>query len=109
MTSSCSLVRVVPMAEAQDLNPDKPVVVPDLDAGCSLADGCPPDAFAKFIGDHPGAKVLSYINCSAEVKAMSHVICTSASAVKMVQQFEGEELIFAPDLRRRRAVLRWGR
>jgi len=86
------------MAEtAKILNPDRTVVVPDLDAGCSLADGCPPDEFRKFIDAHPGAKVLSYINCSAEVKAMSDLICTSANAVKMVQQFEGQPLIFAPD------------
>ena len=86
------------MAEtAKILNPDTPVVVPDLDAGCSLADGCPPAAFAEFIDEHPGAKVLSYINCSAEVKAMSDLICTSANAVKMVQEFAGQPLIFAPD------------
>ncbi len=92
------------MAEtAKILNPDKPVVVPDLEAGCSLADGCPPDEFAKFIAEHPGAKVLSYINCSAEVKAMSDLICTSSNAVKMAAQFEGQPLIFAPD----RHLARW--
>jgi quinolinate synthase len=86
------------MAEtAKILNPDRTVVVPDLEAGCSLADGCPPDRFRAFIDAHPGARVLSYINCSAEIKAMSDLICTSANAVKMVEQFEGEPLIFAPD------------
>lgn len=86
------------MAEtAAILNPGRPVVVPDLEAGCSLADGCPADAFRAFIEEHPGAAVLSYINASAEVKAMSDLICTSANAVKMVEYFEGRPLIFAPD------------
>jgi len=89
------------MAEtAKILNPDKPVVVPDLAAGCSLADGCPADEFEKFIAQHPGAAVLTYINASAEVKAMSDLICTSANAVKMVDHIgeHGERpLIFAPD------------
>src|SRR5258707_3118361 len=72
------------MAEtAKILNPDRIVVVPDLEAGCSLADGCPPDEFQAFKDEHPDAKVLSYINCSAEVKAMSDLICTSSNAVKM--------------------------
>ena len=86
------------MAEtAKILNPDKPVVVPDLDAGCSLADGCPPDAFREFVNEHEDAAVLTYINSSAEVKAMSDLICTSSNAVKMVEHFEGRPLIFAPD------------
>jgi quinolinate synthase len=86
------------MAEtAKILNPASTVVIPDLAAGCSLADGCPPDEFRKFIDAHPGAKVLSYINCSAEVKAMSDLICTSSNAVKMAESFAGEPLIFAPD------------
>jgi quinolinate synthase len=92
------------MAEtAAILNPGIPVVVPDLEAGCSLADGCPPDAFKQFVGEHPGAKVLTYINASAGVKAMSDLICTSSNAVKMVESFEGEKLIFAPD----RHLARW--
>jgi quinolinate synthase len=92
------------MAEtAKILNPDKPVVVPDLDAGCSLADGCPPDEFRKFVAAHPGAAVLTYINSSAEVKAMSDLICTSSNAVKMVEHFKGRPLIFAPD----RHLARW--
>ena len=86
------------MAEtAKILNPDKPVVVPDLEAGCSLADGCPPDEFSEFVAEHPGAAVLSYINCAAGVKALSDLICTSSNAVKMVEHFEGRPLIFAPD------------
>lgn len=92
------------MAEtAAILNPGIPVLVPDLDAGCSLADGCPPDAFKAFVAAHPGARVLTYINASAGVKAMSDLICTSSNAVKMVEQFEGEKLIFAPD----RHLARW--
>ncbi|MHA7837620.1 MAG: quinolinate synthase NadA [bacterium] len=92
------------MAEtAAILNPGIPVVVPDLEAGCSLADGCPPDEFKAFVAAHPGARVLTYINASAAVKAMSDLICTSSNAVKMVQQFEGEKLIFAPD----RHLARW--
>jgi quinolinate synthase len=92
------------MAEtAKILNPDRPVVIPDLAAGCSLADGCPPDEFRAFIDAHPGAKVLTYINCSAEVKAMSDLICTSSNAVKMAHEFDGEPLIFAPD----RHLARW--
>jgi quinolinate synthase len=92
------------MAEtAKILNPGRKVVVPDLEAGCSLADGCPPDQFRKFVEEHPGARVLSYINCSAEVKAMSDLICTSSNAVKMAKQFEGEPLILAPD----RHLARW--
>ncbi len=92
------------MAEtAKILNPDRKVVVPDLAAGCSLADGCPPDAFREFVDRHPGARVLSYINTSAEIKAMSDLICTSSNAPKMAAQFEGEPLIFAPD----RHLARW--
>jgi quinolinate synthase len=92
------------MAEtAAILNPELPVLVPDLDAGCSLADGCPADEFRAFVERHPGAKVLTYINASAEVKAMSDLICTSSNAVKMVEHFEGQELVFAPD----RHLARW--
>jgi quinolinate synthase len=92
------------MAEtAKILNPERTVVVPDLEAGCSLADGCPPDEFRAFIERHPGAAVLTYINCSAEVKAMSDLICTSSNAVKMARQFDGRPLIFAPD----RHLARW--
>jgi quinolinate synthase len=86
------------MAEtAKILNPTRTVVVPDLKAGCSLSDGCPPDAFRAFVVEHPGAAVVSYINTSAEVKAMSDLICTSSNAVKMVQHFADRPVIFAPD------------
>ena len=92
------------MAEtAAILNPGTAVLVPDLEAGCSLADGCPADEFKSFVAAHPGAKVLTYINASAAVKAMSDLICTSSNAVKMVESFEGEKLIFAPD----RHLARW--
>jgi quinolinate synthase len=87
------------MAEtAKIVNPGKTVVLPDLEAGCSLADQCPADRFAEFIGAHPGHKVISYINCSAGVKALSDVICTSSNAVDMVKLFPADQpLIFAPD------------
>jgi quinolinate synthase len=86
------------MAEtAKILNPTRKVVVPDLEAGCSLADGCPPKDLAAFKALHPGAKLLSYINCSAEVKAMSDLICTSSNAVAMARHFDGQKLILAPD------------
>ncbi len=87
------------MAEtAKILNPDKLVLLPDLDAGCSLADSCPPDEFAAFKAAHPDHLVVSYINCSAEIKAMSDIICTSSNAVKIIQQIPEEQpIIFAPD------------
>ncbi|MCT7951736.1 quinolinate synthase NadA [Ancylothrix sp. C2] len=87
------------MAEtAKILNPDKLVLLPDLDAGCSLADSCPPDQFAAFKAAHPGHLVVSYINCSAEIKALSDIICTSSNAVKIINQIpETQPIIFAPD------------
>ena len=86
------------MAEtAKILNPSRTVVVPDLKAGCSLADGCPAEAFRGFVDEHKGAAVVTYINSSAEVKAMSDLICTSSNAVKMVQHFADRPVIFAPD------------
>lgn len=87
------------MAEtAKILNPNKLVLLPDLAAGCSLADSCPPAAFAAFKAAHPDHLVISYINCTAEIKAMSDIICTSANAVKIVNQIPAEQpLIFAPD------------
>mgnify|MGYP001236756267 CR=1 FL=1 len=87
------------MAEtAKIVNPDKMVVLPDLNAGCSLADACPADQLQAFIDRHPGHKVISYINCSAGVKAISDIICTSSNAVDMVGLFDAEQpLIFAPD------------
>jgi len=92
------------MAEtAKILNPTRRVVVPDLEAGCSLADGCPADEFRAFVARHPGAKVVTYINTSAEVKAISDLICTSSNAVQMVKHFAGEPVVFAPD----RHLARW--
>ena len=87
------------MAEtAKILNPNKLVLLPDLDAGCSLADSCPPKEFAAFKAAHPDHLVISYINCTAEIKAMSDIICTSSNAVKIVQQIPKEQpIIFAPD------------
>ncbi len=87
------------MAEtAKILNPDKKVLLPDLNAGCSLADSCPPDDFKRFIDAHPEHKVVSYINCSAAIKTMSDVICTSSNAKLIVDSFpEDQPLIFAPD------------
>lgn len=87
------------MAEtAKILNPDKQVLLPDLNAGCSLADSCPPAAFAAFKQAHPNHLVVSYINCTAEIKAMSDIICTSANAVRIVEQIPIDQpIIFAPD------------
>ena len=87
------------MAEtAKILNPNKLVLLPDLEAGCSLADSCPPDEFAIFKAAHPDHIVISYINCTAEIKAMSDIICTSSNAVKLVNQLPAEQkIIFAPD------------
>ena len=87
------------MAEtAKILSPLKKVLLPDLQAGCSLADSCPPDAFSAFKKKYPDHKVISYINCSAAIKTMSDVICTSGNAVKIVQSFPMyQPLIFAPD------------
>lgn len=87
------------MAEtAKILNPNKLVLLPDLDAGCSLADSCPADAFAKFKAAHPEHLVISYINCTAEIKAMSDIICTSSNAVRIVNQIPADRpIIFGPD------------
>lgn len=87
------------MAEtAKILNPGRTVVVPDLEAGCSLADACPPAQLAEFKKKHPNAKVVAYINCSAGVKALSDVIVTSSNAERIVRSFPPEqELIFVPD------------
>ena len=87
------------MAEtAKILNPTKKVILPDLKAGCSLAESCPPDLFEKFTADHPDHIVITYVNCSAEVKALSDIVCTSSNAVKIVQSIPKETpIIFAPD------------
>ena len=87
------------MAEtAKILNPDRIVVVPDLAAGCSLADGCPADRFRAWRALHPDAVSITYINCSAEVKAESDYICTSSNAEKIVRAIPSDkEILFAPD------------
>lgn len=87
------------MAEtAKILNPDKLVLLPDLNAGCSLADSCPPNEFAQFKAKYPDHLVISYINCTADIKAMSDIICTSANAIKIVNQIPADQpIIFAPD------------
>lgn len=87
------------MAEtAKILNPTKKVVLPDLNAGCSLADSAPADAFKKFKDAHPGHIVISYINCTAAIKALSDIICTSSNAQKIVESLpEDQPIIFAPD------------
>lgn len=87
------------MAEtAKILNPSKKVLLPDLMAGCSLADSCPPDAFKKLVDAHPEHVVITYVNCSAEVKAMSDIICTSSNAERIVNSIpQNVPIIFAPD------------
>ncbi|MEM6611709.1 MAG: quinolinate synthase NadA [Cyanobacteria bacterium P01_C01_bin.72] len=87
------------MAEtAKILNPDKLVLLPDIEAGCSLADSCPAEDFRAFKAQYPDHIVISYINCTAEIKALSDIICTSSNAVKIVNQIPQEQpIIFAPD------------
>lgn len=87
------------MAEtAKILNPSKKVLLPDVNAGCSLAESCPPEAFQKFINSHPDHLVITYVNCSAEIKAMSDIVCTSSNAVAIVNSVpEDKPIIFAPD------------
>src|ERR1039458_9096859 len=87
------------MAEtAKILNPEKKVVLPDLKAGCSLSDSCPPPLFKAFKDKHPGHLVISYINCSAGIKALSDIICTSSNARLIVESLPADQkIIFAPD------------
>lgn len=87
------------MAEtAKILNPSKKVLLPDLHAGCSLAESCPPESFGEFVKQHPDHVVISYINCSAEIKTLSDIICTSSNAEKIVNSVPKETpIIFAPD------------
>jgi quinolinate synthase len=87
------------MAEtAKILNPDRIVIVPDMKAGCSLADGCPVDRYRAWRAKHPGAVGITYINCTADVKAESDYICTSSNAEKIVRAVpEDKEILFAPD------------
>lgn len=83
---------------AKILCPDKKVLVPDLEAGCSLADSCEAGAFKKFIDEHPGHTVISYVNTSAAVKALTDVVVTSSNAKKIVESFpKDEKIIFGPD------------
>ena len=87
------------MAEtAKILNPEKKVLLPDLKAGCSLSDSAPPDLFKKFKGKYPEHLVITYINCSAGMKALSDIICTSSNAEKIIESLPKEQkIIFAPD------------
>nr|WP_211211984.1 quinolinate synthase NadA [Flexithrix dorotheae] len=87
------------MAEtAKIINPEKTVLLPDLKAGCSLADSCPPTEFKKFIDQHPDHIVITYINCSADIKTMSDITCTSSNAVKIIESVPKDQpIIFAPD------------
>ena len=87
------------MAEtAKILNRTKKVLIPDMDAGCSLADSCQPDAFRKFRANNPDHLAITYINCSAEIKAQSDIICTSSNAVKIIESLpKNQKVLFAPD------------
>ena len=87
------------MAEtAKIVNPDKTVLLPDMEAGCSLSDSCPAEKLAAYKAANPGVYVVAYINCSAAVKALSDVICTSGNAKKIVEQVpEDREILFVPD------------
>jgi quinolinate synthase len=96
------------MAEtAKILSPAKQVLLPDLNAGCSLAEGCPPLLFKAFRAQHPGHVSITYINCSAEVKALSDIICTSSSAEKIIRQIPADKpILFAPDRNLGRYLIR---
>ncbi|WP_415060251.1 quinolinate synthase NadA [Flavobacterium sp.] len=87
------------MAEtAKILNPSKKVIVPDVNAGCSLSDGCPPDKFEEFLKNYPNHVVVTYINCSAEIKTLSDYVCTSSNAIKVISTIpEEQKIVFAPD------------
>ncbi len=83
---------------AKILNPKRKVLIPDMNAGCSLAESCPGDEFAKFKAQYPDHIVISYINCSAEIKTLSDIICTSGNAVQIVESYpKDQKIIFAPD------------
>jgi len=87
------------MAEtAKILSPSKKVLLPDMNAGCSLADSCKAEDFKKFIEDNPGRTVVTYVNTTAEIKALSDIICTSSNAIQIINSLpENEKIIFAPD------------
>ncbi len=87
------------MAEtAKILSPEKKVLLPDLNAGCSLADSCKPEQFREFLDQHPGRTVVTYVNTTAEIKALSDIICTSSNAIQIIESLPADEkIIFAPD------------
>ena len=87
------------MAEtAKILAPEKKVIIPDMNAGCSLADSCPPEEFRKFVKEHPDHTVISYVNTTAEIKTMTDICCTSTNALQIVNYLpKDEKIIFAPD------------
>ena len=87
------------MAEtAKILSPEKKVIIPDREAGCSLAESCPPDEFRKFINQYPDHTVISYVNTTAEIKTMTDICCTSTNALPIVNSLpKDEKIIFAPD------------
>ena len=87
------------MAEtAKALNPNSKVLLPDLEAGCSLAESAPADKFKEFMKNYPDHKVISYINCTAELKTMTDVVCTSSNAVQIVNSFpKDQKIVFGPD------------
>ncbi len=87
------------MAEtAKILSPDKKVIMPDLNAGCSLADSCPTDSFEKFVNEHPDHTVISYVNTTAAIKSLTDIVCTSSNALQIVDSLpKDEKIIFAPD------------
>lgn len=87
------------MAEtAKIVNPNKKVIVPDVKAGCSLADGCPPDEFKTFLENYPNHTVVTYINCTAEVKTLTDIVCTSSNAKKVIASIpEDQPIVFGPD------------
>ena len=87
------------MAEtAKILNPTKKVLLPDINAGCSLSDSCPPEAFKAFRDKYPDHIAITYINCSAEIKALSDIVCTSSNAKKIIESIPLDKpILFAPD------------
>jgi quinolinate synthase len=87
------------MAEtAKILSPEKKVLLPDLNAGCSLADSCKPEDFKKFIDDNPGRTIVTYVNTNSEIKALSDIVCTSSNAIKIIESLPADEkILFAPD------------
>ncbi|HLO74632.1 MAG TPA: quinolinate synthase NadA [Flavobacterium sp.] len=87
------------MAEtAKIVNPNKKVIVPDVKAGCSLADGCPPKEFKTFLEKYPNHTVVTYINCTAEIKTLTDIVCTSSNAKKVIASIpEDQPIVFAPD------------